>query len=130
IMFFAPAWSRRRKAAHARSLGDPVHTSVKSKPRLGRGLQPKRGSVLGTRQAASRKQEAGSRKQEAGSRKQEAGSRKQEAGSRKLPPRADSPLAEQARNRDHDSSDPSSQAKKQQKIAQKHRHIAPPLCLR
>src|SRR5262245_56879224 len=98
-MFFAPAWSRRRKAAHARSLGDPVHTSVKSKPRL---VQPKRGSVLGTRQAASRK----------------------------LPPRADSPLAEQARNRDHDSSDPSSQAKKQQKIAQKHRHIAPPLCLR
>src|SRR5262249_51820539 len=57
---------------------------------------PKRGSVLGTRQAASRK----------------------------LPPRADSSLAEQARNRD--SSDPSNQAKKQQKIAQKHRHIAPP----
>jgi len=49
-----------------------------------------------------------------------------QAASRKLPPRADSPLAEQARNRDHDSSDPSSQAKKQQKIAQKHRHMRLP----
>jgi hypothetical protein len=44
-----------------------------------------------------------------------------QAASRKLPPRANSPLAEQARNRDHDSSDPSSQAKKQQKITQKHK---------
>src|SRR5262249_53961816 len=102
IMFFAPAWSRRRKAAHARSLGDPVHTQCQIKTPPRKGFTTEAGSVLGTRQAASSK----------------------------LPPRADSPLAEQARNRDHDSSDPSSQAKKQQKIAQKHRHIAPPLCLR
>src|SRR5262249_24707362 len=120
-MFFAPAWSRRRKAAHARSLGDPVHTQcqIKTPPRKGF-----------TTEAGFCARYAASSKQEAASSKQEAGSRKQEAGSRKLPPRADSPLAEQARNRDHDSSDPSSQAKKQQKIAQKHRHIAPPLCLR
>src|SRR5215831_18130756 len=101
-MFFAPAWSRRRKAAHGSKLRRPCAHTVSNQNPASEGVQPKRGSVLGTRQAASRK----------------------------LPPRADSPLAEQARNRDHDSSDPSSQAKKQQKIAQKHRHIAPPLCLR
>jgi hypothetical protein len=32
-------------------------------------------------------------------------------------------LAEQARNGDHDSSDPCSQAKKQQKVTQEHRHV-------
>jgi hypothetical protein len=35
-------------------------------------------------------------------------------------------LAEQARNRDHDSSDPCGQAKKQQKVTQEHRHKALP----
>src|SRR5215831_8531101 len=106
-MFFAPAWSRRRKAAHARSLGDPAHTQCQIK------TPPRKGFTT-----------------EAGFCARYAASGKRQAASRKLPPRADSPLAEQARNRDHDSSDPSSQAKKQQKIAQKHRHIAPPLCLR
>ena len=48
---------------------------------------------------------------------------------RKLTPRADNQLAEQARNPDHDSSDPCGQTKKQQKIAQEHRHIVPPLYL-
>ena len=48
---------------------------------------------------------------------------------RKLPRRADRQLDEQACNRDHDSSDPCGQTKKQQKIAQEHRHIAPPLYL-
>jgi len=48
---------------------------------------------------------------------------------RTLTPRADNQLAEQARNRDHDSSDPCGQTKKQQDIAQEHRHIAPPLYL-
>ena len=36
-------------------------------------------------------------------------------------------LAEQARNRDHHSRDPYGQTRKQQKIAQERRHIAPPL---
>ena len=38
--------------------------------------------------------------------------------------RADTQLTEQARNCDHDSSDPCSQAKKQQKITQAHRHVS------
>src|SRR5262249_15608199 len=38
-------------------------------------------------------------------------------------------LAEQARNRDHDPSDPCGQTRKQQNIAQERRHIAPPLYL-
>jgi hypothetical protein len=38
---------------------------------------------------------------------------------------ADAQLAEQARNRDHDSSDKCGQAKKQQKVPQEHRHNAP-----
>jgi hypothetical protein len=44
------------------------------------------------------------------------------------PPSEPQQSAKQARNRDHDSTDPCGQTKKQQKIAQKHRHIAPPLC--
>src|SRR5262249_1441580 len=47
---------------------------------------------------------------------------------RKLAPRAGTQLAEQTRNRDHDSSDPCGQTRKQQDIAQERRHIAPPLC--
>jgi len=46
-----------------------------------------------------------------------------------LPP--EHTLAEQARNRDHHSSDPCSQAKKQQKVSQEHRHVhasLTPLC--
>ena len=35
-------------------------------------------------------------------------------------------LAKQARNRDHHSSDPCSQAKKQKNITQEHRHVTPP----
>src|SRR5262245_56940606 len=44
----------------------------------------------------------------------------------KLAPRADARLAEQARNRDHHSSDPCGQAKKQKNITQEHRHVTPP----
>ena len=44
----------------------------------------------------------------------------------KVAPRADSQLAEQARNRDHHFSDPCGQTKKQQQIPQKQRHI--PAC--
>ena len=35
-------------------------------------------------------------------------------------------LAKQTRNRDHDSSDPCGEAKKQQKVTQEHRHKPPP----
>src|SRR5262249_44990313 len=44
-----------------------------------------------------------------------------------FPPSEPRQLAEQARNRDHDSRDPYNQTRKQQKIAQERRHIAPPL---
>src|SRR5262245_35251913 len=57
----------------------------------------------------------------------EAGFCARSATRRKLPRRADRQLDEQACNRDHDSSDPCGQTKKQQKITQEHRHIAPPL---
>src|SRR5262245_34226632 len=56
----------------------------------------------------------------------EAGFYARYAARRKLTPRADSQLAEQARNPDHDSSDPCGQNKKQQKIAQEHRHMCLP----
>jgi len=44
-----------------------------------------------------------------------------------FPPSEPRQLAEQTRNRDHDSSDPCGQTRKQQEIAQERRHIAPPL---
>src|SRR5262249_47962582 len=44
-----------------------------------------------------------------------------------FPPSEPRRLAEQARNRDHHSRDPYGQTRKQQKIAQERRHIAPPL---
>ena len=46
-----------------------------------------------------------------------------------FPPSEPRQLAEQTRNRDHDSSDPCGQTRKQQEIAQERRHIAPPLYL-
>jgi hypothetical protein len=41
-----------------------------------------------------------------------------------VPPEQTPQLTEQARNCDHHSSDPSSQAKKQQKITQQHSHVS------
>src|SRR5262249_13088664 len=41
-------------------------------------------------------------------------------------PPSDTRLAEQGRNRDHHSSDPCTQAKKEKKITQEHRHVTPP----
>src|SRR5262249_60755319 len=56
----------------------------------------------------------------------EAGFRARYSARRKLAPRADTQLAEQCRDRDHHSSDPCSQARKQKKITQEHRHVTPP----
>src|SRR5262245_61218336 len=46
-----------------------------------------------------------------------------------VPPSELRQLAEQARNRDHDSNDPYGQTRKQYEVSQEHRHVAPPLNL-
>jgi hypothetical protein len=46
------------------------------------------------------------------------------ADNRRYHPEQTPQLAEQARNCDHPSSDPCSEAKKQQKITQQHRHVS------
>src|SRR5262245_55906853 len=48
------------------------------------------------------------------------------AARRKFSTRANTRLAEQSRNRNHHSSNPSGQAKKQQNVTQEHRHVTPP----